>query len=975
VKGLPGLSPKGVVRLAVTVGSTVENALEVIRFGGVRYTAEPAPFDVADEGDIHRVRHYFADDGRGAECPPILLIPPLMLAAEVYDVSPKSSAVRVLADAGLDVWGVDFGSPENEEGGMQRTMADHVLAVDSAIETVFSATSRDIFIVGYSQGGLFAYEGAAYRRSRGIAGIAAVAAPVNFRGLVPVISDKAVAGLVNLVGAQLSGSGGVPGWLLRNAFQVFDPIKTFRQRAEFLLQLHNREALLAREPQRRFVTDEGWVAFPGPALGEFFMQFLGYNRLLDGGLVVGDRPITLADVTCPILCVTGEHDSFAVPRSCRAVQQAAPVADVREKRLAVGHLGLALGSIAMSQTWPTVADWVRWCTEGGDCPEGVTQVQGVEEGRSRKPAARDRIEYGLGLINDITHDVAATVQESVRGVNNLVAQLPRLRALSRYDPDHRVSLSQLLDERAGDKPGSTFLLFGGRGYTHADSKHLFDTAVHSLLAVGVRQGDHVGVLIATHVTALAVTVALNRIGAVAVLMRPDGSIEQEAELGQVSRIVADPENSSVALTVQTVPVIVLRTTDDANGLEFDFTGVEDGDWSAAQFKWYSPNPGRGRDLFALLFTGVGNHTRVNRITNRRWALSAYGTAAAASLNGLDTVYAPTPFHHSSCLLTCVGGAVAGGARLALASQFDPRTFWDEVRRYGVTAVSYTWTLVNGLLDSEYLPFEAHSPVRIFLGSGMPQSLWHRTLERFPRARVVEFYASTEGGAVLANVAGTKVGAKGRPLPGSVDVEIAAYDLDSGRLIEEAGGFVRKAAPGEVGMLLARADPNSPSMQHSPLRGIFVSNDAWNVTGDLFYVDDDGDFWFVDSTGGLVMTREATIASVPVEEALMGNSSISLAAVYGVHADEDAHETLIAAVQLRPGKKLEPESLNAGLRRLPANSRPSLILVVDEMPLSTWYRPAKKELRAKGIPTHACGELWRLDQRRKRYVRAEDVAPV
>ena len=39
----------------------------------------------------------------------------------------------------------------------------------------------------------------------------------------------------------------------------------------------------------------------------------------------------------------------------------------------------------------------------------------------------------------------------------------------------------------------------------------------------------------------------------------------------------------------------------------------------------------------------------------------------------------------------VGGAVASGARFAIATAEDPETFWDEVRRYGASHVSYTWT--------------------------------------------------------------------------------------------------------------------------------------------------------------------------------------------------------------------------------------------------------------------------------------------
>ena len=55
-------------------------------------------------------------------------------------------------------------------------------------------------------------------------------------------------------------------------------------------------------------------------------------------------------------------------------------------------------------------------------------------------------------------------------------------------------------------------------------------------------------------------------------------------------------------------------------------------------RWYEPNPGRARDLAFIVFTGEGAGTRVNRITNGRWVMSAFGTASSAALSSADTVY-------------------------------------------------------------------------------------------------------------------------------------------------------------------------------------------------------------------------------------------------------------------------------------------------------------------------------------------------
>ena len=107
----------------------------------------------------------------------------MMLDADVYDVAPSTSAVSILHEHGADPWVVDFGAPEREEGGLERSLNDHVLAIDEAIDRVREETGRDrIHIGGYSQGGMFCYQVAAYRRSEGIDSVVAFGSPVDTRG-------------------------------------------------------------------------------------------------------------------------------------------------------------------------------------------------------------------------------------------------------------------------------------------------------------------------------------------------------------------------------------------------------------------------------------------------------------------------------------------------------------------------------------------------------------------------------------------------------------------------------------------------------------------------------------------------------------------------------------------------------------------------------------------------------------------------
>ena len=113
------LAPRGLTRSIVRFGQAAQNALEVARFGGLETGEESTPYEVVSSHRVYKLRRYgdpttWGDDVRR---PPIILVPPMMLSADVYDVSPQSSAVGQLAAAGVDPWVVDFGAQSARRAG------------------------------------------------------------------------------------------------------------------------------------------------------------------------------------------------------------------------------------------------------------------------------------------------------------------------------------------------------------------------------------------------------------------------------------------------------------------------------------------------------------------------------------------------------------------------------------------------------------------------------------------------------------------------------------------------------------------------------------------------------------------------------------------------------------------------------------------------------------------------------------------
>ncbi|WP_460606813.1 AMP-binding protein [Jatrophihabitans fulvus] len=968
--GLPVVG--ALTQTARRVGQTARNVAEVVRFGGLETDDSHSPYEVAAEQPIYRLRHYFADTAPTNRAP-ILLIPPLMMTTEVWDVSPDTSAVAALHAEGVDPWVIDFGRPDHEPGGLERTLTDHVLAVSDAVDRVAEATGRKVVLAGYSQGGMFAYQAAAYRRGKDLDSIVAFGSPVDTTAPLPLpLAPEVVNRLANeIVASGLLKTVAIPEWLVRLGFKSLSPAKSIQGRIQFLMQLHDRDALVPRERQRQFLDRQGWTAYSGPAVAELLEQFVVHNRMLEGGFVIDDELVTLADIDVPVLTVVGTQDTFGHPDSARAIRRAAPRAEIYEITLNAGHFGLVVGSNATSITWPAVGAWLSWRDGLSDLPPDIVPAESVDPGRTLKPstaatALAHATEFGIGVGRVVVTN-ALRASRVVRSVaRDAPAQLPKLARLQQIDPSTRISLALLLDEQAARNPNEIAFLFGDRAHRQWDVKQRVDNVVKGLVSIGVRQGERVGVLMGTRPSAFVLVAALSRLGATGVLLRPDADVAREVALGAPTWVISDPEHASLRQKVEGVQWAVLGGgprdgSDDAFPGAVDMERIDPDEVELPG--WYDPDPHRAHDIGFVLFSGEGEGTRTLELTNGRWALSALGTASAAALRRGDTIYSTTPLYHSSALLMSIGGAVAGGARFAMSSADDVTTFWQEVRRYGATHVAYTWSSLRDVVDGPPDPAERHHPVRMFMGSGMPRNLWRRTLDRFPTATVLEFYASAGGDVILANVTGRSPGAMGRSLPGTSEVRVAACDLTTGRLRLDDRGLARECAVDEVGLLLARVEPGD-SATTTPMRGVFEVGDAWRSTGDLFLRDEHGLLWLAGPVAEVVRSADGPVIPSGARFALGSLPSVDLVVAYGV-TDGDA-DVLVAAATLR-GTAFTAADLDRVMGKLPALQRPVYVMVVDDIPLTTWHRPQWRDLQAEGVPAPGEGRrVWRLGPDRAHY---------
>ena len=1011
-----------------------QNGLEIARAG--RLTAPyGAPFEVVHQERVYRLRRYERTTALRVQAP-LLLVPPLMVASEVYDISPDVSAVAFLQKQGVDVWLVDFGAPEREAGGMDRTLDDHVRAVAQAIKRVRDATGQNVHLAGYSQGGMFCYQAAAFVKSEHLASVVTMGSPVDLHRTVKLgeeTTERLVAGLRAALAWPLARIEGLPGMFTSTGFKLLSARKEVSQLVDFVKNLHDRGALEKREAKRLFLGGEGFVAWPGPAFRKFVDELIVSNRMQSGGFVIDSQTVTLADITCPILYFVGSRDEMGRPAAVRGIRRASPrVETMYEIPLKAGHFGLVVGTTALTVTWPSVVEWMAWHEGHGAAPQHGFDVRRTD---APDPFARpdDEEDDEDDHLHESTFDIAREVVEKTAHaayeqvaswaedlgdyVDNARWQLPRIARLRNLQDDSLVSLGKQLADQAHSIGDRTFFLWRGRAFTYSEANRRVDAVVRGLIAAGLRSGQKIGVMMKSRPSHLTVVTAINRLGAVSVLLSPDTADDQLAralELGEADVLITDPDSAARARAQIGVKILVLGGVGESQWGRYGEGGaagpgakqrrelppgvvdLESIDPDTVTIPaWYKPDPGRARDL-AMVFVSAGKHEparapvsrsmaggtlvpRAMRITNRRWAFSALGAAAAATLTTRDTVYCCLPLHHPSGTLVAAGSALVGGSRLALASKFEPETFWDEVRRYGVTVVYYAGEMCRRLVDAPPVLGEKNNPVRLFAGSGLRKDVWRQLVDRFGPVGVLELYASTEANTVLANARGKKIGSVGRPLPGSPDVAVAAWSFETDDFLRDGGGRLLRARLDEPGMLVARLSARAGApmagsradLAHIDpkrlLRDAFEPGDLWFVTGDLMQVDVEGDYWFIDRQGQPIVTKLGPVASTKIEDALYEASCVALCVAWGETA-EDGTRIPVAAIQL--GSAIDLDAINRAVATLPEYARPRTLRIVDAIPLTDGFRPIKRGIR--DLPaTHSLA--W--DARTQRYERGRTISLV
>jgi polyhydroxyalkanoate synthase subunit PhaC len=153
-------------------------------------------------------------------------------------------------------------------------------------------------------------------------------------------------------------------------------------------RLDDQDFLAQLEAVDRFT--DNMIAYPGRTFGQLYHRFVRGNALVTGSIDFGDRTISVADITAPVLVFGGATDGIApIPAVRTVVPLLTGAKEVRFEVVPGGHLGMLTGRRARGTTWQIMDEWIsKWSSEETPTPTARKKAAPKKSSAKKAPTRR-----------------------------------------------------------------------------------------------------------------------------------------------------------------------------------------------------------------------------------------------------------------------------------------------------------------------------------------------------------------------------------------------------------------------------------------------------------------------------------------------------------------------------------------------------------------------------------------------------------
>lgn len=470
--------------------------------------------------------------------------------------------------------------------------------------------------------------------------------------------------------------------------------------------------------------------------------------------------------------------------------------------------------------------------------------------------------------------------------------------------------------------GAAVILPDGSSIIYADLQRLCITQAAILATNGVGQGTHVAVLMENSLRYVVLVHAMMRLGAILIPLNTRLTGEElryQLETSRTNFLCFDEIHQEIADTLQSSG----RKLIDCTG-ELGF---------GAEGQSYPSNEINLNAVCAIVFTsGTTGKSKGVQLTYGNFLYSAMASGYRLGVLPDDRWLICLPMFHVGGLSILYRSCLYNTAVVLYQGTFDPLRIVIQNNRDRVTMLSVVPTQLYRLLqvdDSNLVNLRL-----ILLGGAAANSeLLKQSHEK--KLNIAATYGLTEATSQVATALPDKTyvkqGSVGRPLP---FMSICVLD-----------GEGQELPAGEIGEISV----SGPTIMRGYLGQPDLAPDTIFHTGDIGYLDSDGDLYILQRRSDLIISGGENIYPAEVENALREHSDVADAVVIGL-PDAEWGQRVAAAIILQKGSTLTTKELSRVLaEKLARYKTPRNILFVEAFPLTASGKVDRRAVAALFSP--------------------------
>jgi polyhydroxyalkanoate synthase len=267
------------------------------------------------------------------------------------------------------VYLVDWGDPQADHSRLG--LKDYTtVMLPAALKKIRKYSGeRELSLLGYCMGGLFALIYAGWSHDRHVRNIVTIASPIDAHqigvaGRLLSMMQRPLRLAARILPVDLRGIDPrylrVPGWVSATAFKLTNPLGTIQSYLDLLMNLWDREFVTEYETTSAWFND--MADYPGGIVQDFILRVGVGNQLARGSLKLGTgkraEKALLDRIDCSLLAIAGDSDKIVTQAAARKVLDIVASQDKQFLVAPGGHAGVFGGSRAPQGAWRPAADFL-----------------------------------------------------------------------------------------------------------------------------------------------------------------------------------------------------------------------------------------------------------------------------------------------------------------------------------------------------------------------------------------------------------------------------------------------------------------------------------------------------------------------------------------------------------------------------------------------------------------------------------------